>query len=89
MLSVYSYNGSFLHNFKSDAVLAFLLIKLNRPREEKVERVGCSVTLSSHEFVGVEIQRQSICSPRSLLLLCLRLIEILTSVANFLQTDGT
>jgi hypothetical protein len=83
VLGVYPYNGSFLHNFKGDAVLAFLLIKLNRPREEKVECVGCSVALASHEFVGVEIQRQSVRSPRSLLLLRLRLIEILTSMASF------
>lgn len=87
VLGVYPDNGSFLHNFKGDAILAFLLIKLNRSRKEKVECVGCCVALASHEFVSVEIQRQSVGSSRSFLLLCLRLIEILTGMANFLEAD--
>ena len=55
MLSIYPNNSSFLRHFEGDAVLAFLLIELNRSREEKVECVGCSVTLASHKLVGIEI----------------------------------
>jgi len=75
MLNVNLNGGTIFLYGKGNAILAFLIIKLNRSGELKVMRVIKGFTLvisfTSHELVSVEIERESACNSWAVLVLCL------------------
>ena len=88
ILCVYPNMSVVLVDLEGDVVLALELIHLDGSREQEVAAGCCGrLVFSSHELVGIQVEGQLVGSSRSLLLLCLRLIEILASESCIIKAD--
>jgi hypothetical protein len=89
ILCVHSDKARSLRDREGDLILALELVQLHWSREEEVatSSSGSVFGLSSHELVGVEVQRKLVGSTGSLLLLSLGLIEILALESWLVEAD--